>query len=165
MVHLMIEDTREKYDIETLWTCGPEFDSRSHDVKDKFVLTEHADDLLDDDHDRLFEELSKSFAKKSTQNESSDGDGGAEAKNFRFGKEVSTWSKIQAPKSASKYSHTHTRASDEGNADVTAFMTEKDYFEADDDMNDAEILKRYSSDFDTPIDPKHWHGTGENKSD
>ena len=39
MLHLFLEETREKYDLETLWTVGAEFESRQEDEDvDPFAL-------------------------------------------------------------------------------------------------------------------------------
>lgn len=38
-LHIMMQDVRDEYDIETLWTCGAEYDDKSREAeKDPYVF-------------------------------------------------------------------------------------------------------------------------------
>lgn len=45
-LHVFLPDARAKYDLETLWTCGEEFDDKSKEVDDPFALKQSDLDWL-----------------------------------------------------------------------------------------------------------------------
>ena len=57
MLHLFLEEARAQYDLETLWTCGPEFDQKPKPADD---FTLELPGALSDP-DQLFIELQKKF--------------------------------------------------------------------------------------------------------
>jgi len=44
-VHLFLEETRDMYDLETLWTVGVEYDDLSQNVMDKLTASTTLDDF------------------------------------------------------------------------------------------------------------------------
>ncbi|KAL5005659.1 hypothetical protein ScPMuIL_016817 [Solemya velum] len=38
ILHIFLPETREHYDLESLWTLGPEFDERCREEKDPYVF-------------------------------------------------------------------------------------------------------------------------------
>ena len=154
-VHLMIESAREKYDLETLWTCGAEFDSRSHDVSDPFVLTEHADDLLDDDHDKLFQELTKAFEKKPTALDESLHDVDSD---FRFGETDSKWRQPDNMECSSEDNYSE-EAYNELRNDLSSLGLENDGDELEKKPDPhSETLRRFSDPSSGAMLPRDWHG-------
>ena len=98
-MHLMLEDARFHYDFETLWTCGAEFDIyQQKPTEDQFVLTASEEAILDEDHDKLFQELSKVFEKKEEPGVSPRRDELQVPTDYRFGSGNAKWTAKLPPR-------------------------------------------------------------------
>ena len=149
VVHLMLEDVRQHYDLETLWTCGKEFDDyRETSVVDQFVLTASQDEIEQEDHDKLFEELSKTFEKRETEVVfPSDSDTHA-PREYRFGAGAAKWTaELPQRDNDNLYENDNVYDIDDDDAESDAAVH----------ASNKQLLKLYAQKRSESFDNKNWH--------